>query len=215
MFNQEGNGLLILTILLLIASGLLGGYFLTKNRQPTSTMVSQTMPVSISKPTMTPNTEASHSANTLPNQDISTWKLYSDSELGYSIKYPSEFYLDPQYTILFIRSPKLRIHAVSISMRVSEKVINMEDFIENEYFTKKITLANFKTQETIIDNLKAFFLEIKQGVPPKDYLQDFMFIQKDDNHMITLSSFPIYNGDTDENKILFDQILSTLTLTQK
>lgn len=150
--------------------------------------------------------------------DTSSWKTYTNSKLGYSLKYPPNLNLEERV----ITSPSTisdelltrikqtpQVEYISISVESNPKNLTAFEWAKNEFNETRLVTD---------DMLKPFSIDgtaaIRSTEIPAQSAEDHVFFQKNGKiYWFTLGgAYTDKNGLTTE---LFDQILSTLKFTNQ
>ncbi|MDO8490078.1 MAG: PsbP-related protein [bacterium] len=175
MNNQKGFANIIL-IVVIVAIVAVGGYF---------AFVKKTEPI-VQQPTPTPATTPTQT----PKDETSNLKTYSNSDLKYSIKYPTDWILDAQYIndgtlFLLTKQRKQNLDAEKIArvFDVSIKVYKSSAELPNNEI-KKLSFENWIKQEAdsygfiqrksiVVDGTSGY-----QGIGSGDGESYLVFVQK-------------------------------------
>ncbi|MEK7560074.1 MAG: PsbP-related protein [Patescibacteria group bacterium] len=104
MNQQKGFANIVLIVLVVILTGIAGYFVLVKK------------PVSPTTETNQP--QATTQTNTTSQDEMANWKTYTDSQNGYSLKYPGNWTVNASSNELFIRSPRANTEAYPYSILI-------------------------------------------------------------------------------------------------
>ncbi len=197
------NKLILVAVILLIvllAGG--GAYFVLNTKSKSQPVISKTTPTSIpaSAPSLTPDPTAN-------------WKTYTDSQNGFSFKYPSSLYVKISNKFpnsIFVMQNNIDIEKASEGP-VSDLTIHVEkgNNIPAAFDNVKQNLHNPLDQNLTIDGASGRGISGTMSGNLEGTFNSNVVILKD-NKVITLN---FYEYNDKFSKAIFNQILSTFKFT--
>lgn len=202
----------IIALFLFILLPFVGFYVGYKYREGTylTTSISVNNPVSIPTPTI----------------DITSWKTYTNSQLGFMVKFPNDlkftenkgvFIFENEYKLLRKEIPENNYIGITISVKKTSSDISLEDYLKQAYPENKYGVPVFEKnkndfKEIEIDNIKG--LISSKGLSFEDITKTVWVKKGIYVYKISVIGYQTGNIYTKIGEQVFDQILTTFKFTQ-
>lgn len=196
--NQKGFANVLIIILIVVIIGTVG-YF-TLIRKPMTLPIDQSQSIPPQQPVINNQLQ-----NSLTSSEQIDWKTYSDASLGYSVKYPEDWFLYENDQVIEI-APDIDPRSVEVFpyIHIYKKIDNRkpDSIKEDELKKNPATMAG----ETLIDGRIAYYFTYPSGILS-------VFYVKHSNNFLVITAQSSQDIDLEYSREI-KKILSTFKFTK-